>query len=270
MKKLLLSLLIFCQLSAINFLKTSGDTIVDENNKKILLKGFGLGGWVVLEGYMWNCYIEHASTSRMENSINYLVGEERKNQFFDLYRKNYITEKDVKYISDNDFNALRVPLHYRDFSPSFLEFSTKGFELLDSLITWGNRYNIYLILDMHAAPGAQNTNDFSDSEINGDSELFTNYTNQRWLASTWKYIANYYKDEAVIGGYDLLNEPARAGVANTLRNIYEQTIDSIRTVDQKHIVFIEGNWYGNDHTGLLPPFDPVSYTHQTLPTTPYE
>ena len=146
-----------------------------------------------------------------------------------------IKEKDFKYISDNDFNALRVPLHYRDFSPSFLEFSTKGFELLDSLITWGNRYNIYLILDMHAAPGAQNTNDFSDSEINGDSELFTNYTNQRWLASTWKYIANYYKDEAVIGGYDLLNEPARAGVANTLRNIYEQTIDSIRTVDQKHI-----------------------------------
>ena len=91
----------------------------------MLLKGFGLGGWVVLEGYMWNCYIEHASTSRMENSINYLVGEEKKNQFFDLYRKNYITEKDVKYISDNNFNALRIPLHYRDFSPSFLEFSTK-------------------------------------------------------------------------------------------------------------------------------------------------
>tara|TARA_B100001989_G_scaffold118647_1_gene83634 strand:+ start:298 stop:2271 length:1974 start_codon:yes stop_codon:yes gene_type:complete len=255
MKKLLLFLLIIHKLSAIDFLKTSGDTIVDENNKKILLKGFGLGGWVVLEGYMWNCYIEHASTSRMENSINYLVGEEKKNQFFNLYRKNYITEKDIKYISDNNFNALRIPLHYRDFSPEFLEFSTKGFELLDSLITWGNRHSIYLILDMHAAPGAQNTNDFSDSEINGDSELFTNYTNQRWLASTWKYIANYYKDEAVIAGYDLLNEPARAGVANTLRNIYEQTIDSIRAVNQKHIVFIEGNWYGNDHTGLLPPFD---------------
>ena len=65
----------------------------------------------------------------------------------------------------------------------------------------------------------KNTNDFSDSEINGDSELFTNYTNQRWLASTWKYIANYYKDEAVIGGYDLLNEPARAGVALSLIHI---------------------------------------------------
>ena len=255
-KKIILFLLLTNYILAIDFLKTSGDTIVNENNEKIMLQGFGLGGWLVLEGYMWNCYIEHASTSRMEAAIEYLVGEDKKREFFDLYRKNYITEKDVKYISDNNFNALRVPLHYRDFSPNFMEFSTDGFELLDSLVAWGNRYNVYLILDMHAAPGAQNTSDFSDSEFNGDSELFTSYTNQRWLASTWKHIANYYKNEPVIAGYDLLNEPARPGVATTLRNIYEQCIDSIRAVDQNHMVIIEGNWYGNDHTGLFPPFDP--------------
>ena len=255
-KKIVLFLLLTNYTLAIDFLKTSGDTIVNESNEKIILQGFGLGGWLVLEGYMWNCYIEHASTSRMEDAIEYLVGENKKRQFFDLYRKNYITEKDVKYISDNNFNALRVPLHYRDFSPNFMEFSTEGFELLDSLVAWGNRYNVYLVLDMHAAPGAQNTSDFSDSEINGDSELFTSYTNQRWLASTWKHIANYYKSEPVIAGFDLLNEPARPGVATTLRNIYEQCIDSIRAVDQNHMVIIEGNWYGNDHTGLFPPFDP--------------
>ena len=255
-KKIVLFLLLTNYTLAIDFLKTSGDTIINESNEKIILQGFGLGGWLVLEGYMWNCYIEHASTSRMEDAIEYLVGENKKREFFDLYRKNYITEKDIKYISDNNFNALRVPLHYRDFSPNFMEFSTEGFELLDSLVTWGNRYNVYLILDMHAAPGAQNTSDFSDSEINGDSELFTSYTNQRWLASTWKHIANYYKSEPVIAGFDLLNEPARPGVATTLRNIYEQCIDSIRAVDQNHMVIIEGNWYGNDHTGLFPPFDP--------------
>tara|TARA_S200000501_G_scaffold64863_1_gene55841 strand:- start:1211 stop:3202 length:1992 start_codon:yes stop_codon:yes gene_type:complete len=255
-KKIVLFLLLTNYILAIDFLKTSGDTIVNESNEKIILQGFGLGGWLVLEGYMWNCYIEHASTSRMEDAIEYLVGEDKKREFFDLYRKNYITEKDVKYISDNNFNALRVPLHYRDFSPNFMEFSTEGFELLDSLVAWGNRYNVYLILDMHAAPGAQNTSDFSDSEINGDSELFTSYTNQRWLASTWKHIANYYKSEPVIAGFDLLNEPARPGVATTLRNIYEQCIDSIRAVNQNHMVIIEGNWYGNDHTGLFPPFDP--------------
>ena len=172
--------------------------------------------------------------------------------FWDNKSAHFFTEKDVKYISDNNFNALRVPLHYRDFSPNFMEFRTEGFELLDSLVAWGNKYNVYLILDMHAAPGAQNTSDFSDSELNGDSELFTSYTNQRWLASTWKHIANYYKSEPVIAGFDLLNEPARPGVATTLRNIYEQCIDSIRAVDPNHMVIIEGNWYGNDHTGLFP------------------
>ena len=139
---------------AIDFLKTSGDIIVNESNEKVLLQGFGLGGWLVLEGYMWNCYIEHASTSRMENAIEYLIGKEKKNEFFKTYRNNYITEKDIKYISDNNFNALRVPLHYRDFSPTFMEFSNEGFQLLDSLIVWGNRHNIYLILDnATVAPG---------------------------------------------------------------------------------------------------------------------
>lgn len=247
--------LIFNYALSVDFLKTSGDTIINQNNEKVLLKGFGLGGWVVLEGYMWNCYIEHASTTRMENAIEYLVGPDKKDEFFNLYRKNYITEKDVVYLSKEGFNALRVPLHHRDFSPSFGQFSTKGFQILDSLVSWGAKHNVYLILDMHAAPGSQNNSDFSDSKINGEAELFTSFENQKWLASTWKFIADYYKDEPVIGGYDLLNEPARAGIANTLRSIYGQTIDSIRTVDQNHMVIIEGNWYGNDHTGLLPPFD---------------
>ena len=57
-----------------------------ENNEKIMLQGFGLGGWLVLEGYMWNCYIEHASTSRMEAAIEYLVGEDKKREFFDLVK----------------------------------------------------------------------------------------------------------------------------------------------------------------------------------------
>ena len=92
-KKIVLFLLLTNYILAIDFLKTSGDTIVNENNEKIILQGFGLGGWLVLEGYMWNCYIEHASTSRMEDAIEYLVGEDKKREFFDLYRKRTTWEK---------------------------------------------------------------------------------------------------------------------------------------------------------------------------------
>ena len=240
-----------------DFLKTQGRIIINEHSEKVLLKGFGLGGWLVLEGYMWNCNIEHASTTRMENSIIDLVGENKKNEFFNVYRKNYITEKEISFLSEQGFNALRIPLHHRDFSPNLGQFISTGFEILDPIIELCREYGIYIILDMHAAPGAQNSSDFSDSELNGEAELFTEINNQRWLASTWRYIAEYYSEETVIGAFDLLNEPVIPwGYGpELLRNIYERTIDSIRTVDPNHIVIIEGNWYGNDHTGLFPPFD---------------
>ncbi len=251
---LLFIIFISNSLLANSFLKTEGRIIVNENNERVILKGFGLGGWLVLEGYIWNCNINHASTKNIENEIEALIGSEKKDQFFDLYRKNYVTRKEVAFLAEQGFNAIRVPLHYKHFSPSFGTFINDGFDLLDPLIDFCRENNIYLILDMHAAPGAQNTNDFSDSD-GIEARLFTDYSNQIWFASTWRYIAEYYANEPIIAGYDLLNEPARWGIANTLRNIYEQTIDSIRTVDPNHIVIIEGNWFGNDHTGLLPPFD---------------
>ena len=248
---ILLSSFVFCS----GFLKTQGRIIVDENDEKIIFKGFGLGGWVVLEGYMWN-YPGFGSTTTMENAVEDLIGQDKKDEFFSLYRANYITEKDINFLSQNGFNALRIPLHYKHFSPSFNEFINDGFELLDPIINACRNNNMYVILDMHAAPGAQNTSDFSDSD-GQTAKLFTEYSNQKWLTSVWRYIAEYYSNEPVVAAYDLLNEPVLPwGYGpQALRNIYEWVIDSIRTVDPNHVVIIEGNWYGNDHTGLLPPFD---------------
>ena len=52
---------------------------------------------------------------------------------------------------------------------------------------------------------------FQDSD-GETAKLFTEYENQVWLASTWKYIAEYYANEPIIGAYDLLNEPNPMGV----------------------------------------------------------
>ena len=83
---ILLSSFVFCS----GFLKTQGRIIVDENDEKIIFKGFGLGGWVVLEGYMWN-YPGFGSTTTMENAVEDLIGQDKKDEFFSLYRANYIT-----------------------------------------------------------------------------------------------------------------------------------------------------------------------------------
>ncbi len=40
-----------------------------------------------------------------------------------------------------------------------------------------------------------------------------------------------------------------------MKQLYKAITDSIRTVDTNHILFIEGNWFANDFTGLTPPWD---------------
>ena len=255
MRYIFIKILISSFLIGSGILRTDGRIIVNDNDEKVILKGFGLGGWLVLEGYMWN-YPGFGSTTTMENAIKHLLGEEKTNQFFDRYRSNYITEKEISFLAENGFNALRIPLHYKHFSPSFNEFTNTGFDLLEPIINACRDNDVYIILDMHAAPGAQNTSDFSDSDEQ-EARLFTQYSNQKWYVSTWRYIAQHYADEPVIAAYDLLNEPVLPwGYGpSALKNLYEWAIDSIRSVDQNHIVIIEGNWFGNDHTGLLPPFD---------------
>ena len=81
--------------------------------------------------------------------------------------------------------------------------------------------------------------------------------NRDWTVAIWKYIAKHYSESQWIGGYDLINEPVLEGgfTSGNLRQFFIEIVDSIRSVDQNHNVFIEGNWYGNDFTSLTPPFD---------------
>lgn len=238
------------------FLQTNGQDIVDSGGNTILLRGFGLGGWLVQEGYMWEIHGFFGSPSNIENKIINLVGEENTNTFYQAYFKNYITEADIVYIAARGFNALRVPFHYKIFSPVYGEFVEDGFNILAPLLEWCSTYGVYLILDMHCAPGAQNTNDFSDSD-GVTAALWTNLSNRDWTRAIWRYIAEHYADEEWIAGYDLLNEPVLSGgfSSSQLRQFYIQLTNAIREVDSNHIIFIEGNWYGNDFTNLTPPFD---------------
>jgi endoglucanase len=54
-----------------------------------------------------------------------------------------------------------------------------------------------------------------------------------------------------------LNEPAwNLGSSNPpLKNLYLQITHAIRDADTNHIIFIEGNWYATDFSGLTPAWD---------------
>ena len=236
------------------FLHTSGQEIVDSNGDPVLLRGMGLGGWLVPEGYMLHIP-GYGSPSDIENKIETLLGADLTEEFWDLYHYNYVNQADIDLLAEWGFNSIRIPFHYKQFSPSPGEVNQFGYDIVDSLLSWSAPYNMHIILDMHCAPGGQNNGEFSDSD--GVARLWLEDGYKEHTIEIWHSIAEYYADETLIGGYDLINEPVLPdGVSSTdLRQLYIDITNTIREVDTNHIIFIEGNWYATDFTSLTPPWD---------------
>ena len=75
----------------------------------------------------------------------------------------------------------------------------KGFSIVDSLLDWCAAKEIYLILDLHAAPGGKGYNtDISDYDDSKPS-LWESKENRDKTVAFWKKIAERYKDEPWIG-----------------------------------------------------------------------
>ncbi|MBN2091039.1 cellulase family glycosylhydrolase, partial [candidate division KSB1 bacterium] len=238
------------------FLKVSGRDILDNQDQKILLRGMGLGGWLVPEGYQLHIP-GYGSPSDIERKIQDLIGPTDTQEFYRLYQQNYVRELDIQKIASWGFNSIRLPFNYRMLSPEnqpgvYLE---EGFQIIDQTLQWCEKYQLYLILDMHCAPGGQNDGNISDSD--GTARLWTDVANQDRTVAIWRKIAERYAKAEWIGGYDLINEPVLpSGYSSTnLRSLYMRITKAIREVDPDHIVFIEGNRYATDFTSLTPPFD---------------
>jgi len=245
-------------------LKTQGKVIVDKNGEEVLLRGLGPGGWQVMEGYMMQSSDVAGSQHEMKEKLIELMGEEKTETFFTDWRAKHFTKRDVDSLAAWGFNSIRLPMHYNLFTLPIEDepvqgeqtWMNTGFEIIDELLEWCAPHGIYLILDLHAAPGGQGRG----SEINDydpdKPSLWESQDNKDKTVALWARIAEKYKDDEWIGGYDLINEThwdLPGGV--DLRKIYEDITAAIRAVDTSHIIFIEGNWYANDFTGLTPPWD---------------
>ena len=246
------------------FLKTKGKDVVNEKGENVLLRGIGLGGWMLQEPYMLQFSEVAGTQTEIKSKISELIGKKNCEEFYTRYLKNMITEKDIDSLRRWGFNSIRLPIHYNLFTlPVDKEPLTgqntwlkTGFELTDNLLSWCRKNKIYLILDLHAAPGGQG-NDRPIADIDTlKPRLWESEANQNKTIALWKKLASRYKDEEWIGGYDLINETNYKLDANeSLKKLFYEITEEIRRVDVKHIIFIEGNQFANDYTGLTPPWD---------------
>ena len=257
------------------FLKARGTDIVDGKGKEIILRGMGLGGWMLQEPYMLKLSGAAVAQYDIRKKITDLVGKGNTEKFYDAWLNNHCTKADIDSLAEWGFNSVRLPMHYNLFTLSAEEepvqgkqtWLPKGFQLTDSLLSWCKANHIYLILDLHAAPGGQgNDNAISDRDASKPS-LWQSKANQEKTIALWKRLAFRYAHEEWIGGYDLINETNwgfqnaddKNGCAEKsnepLKKLLKEITEDIRKVDKKHIIFIEGNCWANNYEGMFPLWD---------------
>ena len=239
------------------FVHTRGAQLVNGQGQPLELHGINLGNWFEPEGYMFHFKGGPQAPREIYDLTKSLLGPYRAKVFWQQYREAYITQKDIQFIKRAGFNSVRVPIDYEFFTRD----NSSSFILLDHLISWCRKAGIYVIIDMHDAPGGQ-TGANIDNGWNYPW-LYSSPEAQNELVSVWTRIANRYKNNPAVLGYDLLNEP----IANypsiekfnkDLEPVYKKVAAGIRSVDSHHVLIMGGAQWDTNFSVFGPPFDPNS------------
>ncbi|MBC8477694.1 MAG: cellulase family glycosylhydrolase [Dehalococcoidia bacterium] len=180
--------------SGLPFLTTRGKDIVTDSGEEVLLEGVNFGGWLLWEGSAYGLpnYPEHQFRGLLEERLP----PKTVDSFFGLIRDSFITSDDFKRAGDAGLDYVRLPFHYRCVNEN-------EETILDQAVDWATQHGIYVILDMHAAPGCQNNDYHSDSA--GTAGLWDRPEDQEEFIHLWEGPAERGKDEPAVAGFEVLN-----------------------------------------------------------------
>ena len=230
------------------WLHTKGGHIVDETGKTVVLRGVNLGGWLVEEMWMMpfvtippagSGFPEITDHSKLWNVIEKRFGRDETQVLRSALRDAWLGEDDLKRIRGMGLNTVRVPFLY-----DLLD-EPDGYSWLDRVIDWAGQNGLYVILDMHGAPGRQSDADHTGKV--GVNRLFKEAKMVARTAKIWAALAGRYKDRPEVAGYDLLNEPMGAKNSASLYAVQNRLYKAIRAIDPRHLIFVEDGYKGAAH-----------------------
>lgn len=250
------------------FIHARGRDLVDSSGQVFLVRGIGLGNWLMPEGYMFK-FKKARYPREIFGLMELAVGPEDAALFWQRFRDSYISRDDIRLIRRAGFNTVRVPLHYGLFlgqnhpygadADQPLTFDGPGWALVDRLVGWCREEGLKVLLDLHAAPGGQTGVNHDDGT--GYPVVFYVKRDERRTTALWREIARRYRDEPTVLGYELLNEPISTYNDEDLLNpglepFYSRLTQAVREVDPNHLIFLAAAQWDQNIGVFGPPFAP--------------
>ncbi len=203
-------------------------------------KGVNLGGWLVIEKWITPSLF---SGTQARNEFE-LAKTKKGRDRISNHHASFITEPDLDWLKKQGVEILRVPIGYWIFGDD--ERYVSAIKQLDWLVTTSLTYGLKLLLDLHAAPSAQNSAAHSGSGNTNRTIYSTKWLNdmsaQDETIKVLERIALRYRDSPSVWGIELLNEPTidRFGLklARFHRTAYKRLIKVARP--GTYIVFSDG------------------------------
>lgn len=236
------------------WVEISGRRLVSAG-KPLQLRGIGLGNWMLVESFMFG--LPHVDYM-MRQTFHDILGAQRTAAFWDAYMRSYITEWDIQSIKALGFNHVRLPFSYRHFERDDAPgvYREEGFALVDQVVNWCRKHGLWVLLDLHSAPGCQ-ASDWNAESAFGEVQLWDDEHCQARVANLWRQIAQRYRTEPTVLAYEILNEPVTGADRQVprLNAFHRRCIAAIRQVDPRHIIVVNGD----KHATVLSALDDATF-----------
>jgi aryl-phospho-beta-D-glucosidase BglC (GH1 family) len=247
--------------------RIEGQHFIAPDGSELHPRGINLGNWLMPEGYMFKFEVAKAP-HQIFAAFDRLLGPARSQAFWAEFHERYVAPDDIRFIKEVGFSVVRVPLHYRLFMNDEGAMAGPGWDLLDRVIGWAGAAGLYVIVDLHAAPGGQTGINHDDGP--GYPLMFYVPRDRDLTVALWQAIARRYAGNPTILGYDLLNEPIApyhdvATLNPRLEPFYQRVTAAIREVDPDRIVFLAGGQWSSSFDMFGPPFARnIAYTYHSF------
>ena len=244
----LAALLTFASVAAADPLpavRADGTRWVTRDGGPIVLRGVNLGNWLILERWMFRFDKgQWEDQAGLEALLADRFGVAAKDRLLDVHREHWIIDRDLELAKSFGFNAVRVPFHYGllvDEADPGGPLRADAFRWLDRAVDLAERHGLYVVLDMHSAPGGQS--DAHHAWRGGQNAFWGDPANWRHAARLWGEIASRYRDRPNVAAYDLLNEPygvAGDRAADLLPRATRPMVEAVRAAGSEQIVLLSG------------------------------